>query len=240
VEERGKSSCCLPGEEVDTYTGKHRSYIGSLRTRRGGRQPLGGQGEASVGGVGEIIGYWVFTVLSIGAALMIVASRNLLHAVLFLILTFIGVAGLFVTLSADFVAVAQVLVYAGAIGILAIFAIMLTPQARRDNANSPLLWPAAALAVLVFGIIAVAIFNTDWPVQARAGFVSTAQTIGTTVLNSYALPFEIVSVVLLAALIGAIVLVRGMESPGSDSATGSVRDEAGTTAFSPLPGEGRR
>jgi len=63
------------------------------------------------------------------------AVRNLLHAVLFLILSFVGIAGLYITLSADFVAVTQVLIYAGAIAVLMIFAVMLTPRASRDNAE---------------------------------------------------------------------------------------------------------
>ena len=158
--------------------------------------------------IGVVAAYWAFTVMAVASALMVVASRNLLHAVLFLILSFIGIAGLFLTLSADFVAVAQVLVYAGAIGVLVIFAIMLTPQANRDNSNSRFFLPAAFLSLLVFGIIAVAIFATAWPVQSRAGFGTTATAIGASVLGHYALPFEVLSVVLLVALIGAIVLVR--------------------------------
>ena len=165
-------------------------------------------------GFGVILAFWIFALLSIGSALAIVAARNLVHAVLALILSFIGVAGLFLTLSGDFVAVAQVLVYAGAIGVLTIFAIMLTPRAARENANSALFWPSAMLALLLLGVIAVAIVNTSWPVQRRPGFESTAAAIGVAVLGRYALPFEIVSVLLLAALIGAIVLVRS-GAPGA-------------------------
>lgn len=160
-----------------------------------------------------VLAFWVFAALTIGSALMVVAVRNLVYAVLFLILSFIGVAGLFLTLSADFLAVAQVLVYAGAIGVLAIFAIMLTPRAGRDNGDGPLAPAAAVLALLVFGVIAVAIFSTNWPVQARAGFSTTAAAIGAAVLNRYALPFEVVSIVLLVAMIGAIVLVRERGGP---------------------------
>lgn len=175
--------------------------------------------------VGVIIAFWVFAVVTIGGALMVVASRNLLHAVLWLILSFIGVAGLFLTLSADFVAVAQVLVYAGAIGVLAIFAIMLTPEASRTNSETALFLPSALLAILVFGIIAVAILDTTWPVQVRTGFAATAAAIGNQTLTHYTLPFEIVSVVLLVAMIGAIVLVRGVDArtklPPESGANGS-------------------
>jgi NADH-quinone oxidoreductase subunit J len=159
-------------------------------------------------GIGVIIAFWIFAVLAIAPALYIVAARNLVHAVLALILSFIGVAGLFVTLSADFVAVAQVLVYAGAIGVLTIFAIMLTPRSGRENANTALFLPATVLAIVLFGVFAVAILATAWPLAGTSGFGATAAGIGAAVLGRYALPFEVVSVVLLAALIGAIVLVR--------------------------------
>ena len=172
-------------------------------------------------GLGVLIAFWFFALLSIGSALYIVAARHLVHAVLALILSFIGVAGLFVTLSADFLAVAQVLVYAGAIGVLTIFAIMLTPRSGRDNASSPLFWPATVLAVVVFGVIAIAALATAWPVQGRPGFDLTAAAIGAAILGRYALPFEIVSVVLLAALIGAIVLVRADAGNAASGSGGS-------------------
>jgi NADH-quinone oxidoreductase subunit J len=157
---------------------------------------------------GTVIAFWIFGLMAVGSALLIVASRSLVHAVLALILSFIGVAGLFVTLSADFIAVAQVLIYAGAIGILTIFAIMLTPRAARENANSALFWPAMLLGVLLFGVITFSVLSTAWPVDDHPGFGLTAAEIGTALLSRYALPFEVVSVVLLAALIGAVVIVR--------------------------------
>lgn len=164
-------------------------------------------------GIGVFVAFFIFALLAVGSALYIVAARNLVHAVLALIVSFVGVAGLFVTLSADFVAVAQVLVYAGAIGVLSIFAIMLTPRSSRENANSPMFWPATLLALLLFVVIVIAALATAWPVESRPGFGSTSAAIGVAVLGRYALPFEVVSVVLLAALIGAIVIVRGANSP---------------------------
>ncbi len=168
---------------------------------------------------GTIVAFWIFGILAVGSALMIVAARSLVHAVLALILSFIGVAGLFVTLSADFIAVAQVLIYAGAIGVLTIFAIMLTPRQARENANSNLFLPAMLLAVLIFGVITFAVLSTAWPVQQRPGFTATTADIGAALLSQYALPFEVVSVVLLAALIGAIVIVRSDYGRGTEDAT---------------------
>ena len=149
---------------------------------------------------GTIVAFWMLTVVTLGAALMVVIVRDLFHAVLSLILSFVGVAGLYITLSADFVAVAQVLIYAGAISVLILFAMMLTPRAARDNAETFLQGPALILA----GLTAA----TDWSEASRGPFTQTAQAIGDALLNRYVLPFEIASVLLLAAMVGAIVLVR--------------------------------
>jgi NADH:ubiquinone oxidoreductase subunit 6 (subunit J) len=157
---------------------------------------------------GTIVAFWILTVMTLGAALMVVIARNLLHAVLSLILSFVGVAGLYITLSADFVAVTQVLIYAGAISVLILFAMMLTPRAARDNAETFLQGPALILAGLTAATIAGVAAATDWSEASRGPFATTAAAIGDALLNVYVLPFEIASVLLLAAMIGAIVLVR--------------------------------
>ena len=99
--------------------------------------------------VGFHLAFWSLSALTIGGALMIIVSRNLIHAVIFLILSFIGVAGLFITLSADFLALVQILVYVGAIAVLMLFAILLTPRAARDNEESLMRYPAMILMGLV-------------------------------------------------------------------------------------------
>jgi NADH-quinone oxidoreductase subunit J len=157
---------------------------------------------------GTVLAFWILTVMTLGAALMVVIARNLLHAVLSLILSFIGVAGLYITLSADFVAVTQVLIYAGAISVLILFAMMLTPRAARDNAETFLQGPALVLAGLMAATIAGVAAATDWSEASRGPFTETAQAIGEALLNTYVLPFEIASVLLLVAMVGAIVLVR--------------------------------
>jgi len=157
---------------------------------------------------GTIVAFWVLTVVTLGAALMVVIVRDLFHAVLSLILSFVGVAGLYITLSADFVAVAQVLIYAGAISVLILFAMMLTPRAARDNAETFLQGPALMLAGLTAATIAGVAGATDWSEASRGPFTTTAAAIGDALLNRYVLPFEIASVLLLVAMVGAIVLVR--------------------------------
>lgn len=139
---------------------------------------------------------------------MVVLVRNLLHAVLFLILSFVGAAGLYVTLSADFVAVAQVLIYAGAISVLMVFAVMLTPRAGRDNGENQLRLPALVLSGLVAAAAAFVALETDWRLAGREPFTGTAAAIGEALLDPFVLPFEIAAVLLAVAMIGAIVLVR--------------------------------
>jgi len=139
---------------------------------------------------------------------MIIVVRNLLHAVLFLILSFVGIAGIYITMSADFVAVAQVLIYAGAISVLMIFAVMLTPRSDRDNAGNMLQAPALVLSGLVITAVSMVAVETDWRLADRVAFESTATEIGDALVSPFVLPFEIASVVLVVAMIGAIVLVR--------------------------------
>jgi NADH-quinone oxidoreductase subunit J len=164
---------------------------------------------------GVIIAFWVLAALTIVSALMVAVVRDLIHAVLFLILSFVGIAGLYVTLSADFVAVVQILIYAGAISVLLLFAIMLTPRSARDNAAVSYAAPIASVAISIFFVILFTVLRTDWPKDADRGFESTAREIGTALLDPYVLPFEIASVLLLVAMIGAITLVQP-ESEDSD------------------------
>jgi len=162
---------------------------------------------------GSIIAFWLLAALTVGSALGVVAVRDLIRALVLLITSFLGVAGLYITLSADFVAVAQVLIYAGAISILLIFAIMLTPLASRDNAETFLQAPALLLAGLVAFTVGFISLETDWSIAERGGFDETASAIGEALLSKYVLPFEMASVLLLVAMLGAIVLVRPEGTP---------------------------
>ena len=166
--------------------------------------------------VGIVGGFWLLSAVTVGAALAVFLARNLIHAVMFLVVAFLGMAGLFVTLSADFIAVAQVLIYAGAISVLMVFAVMLTPLANRDNGNSLYVLPGTALGVAFVAIIAFVAVEVEWTVIADVGadrFPTTVQAIGEALLGRYVLAFEVASVLLLAALVGAIVLVREDEAP---------------------------
>ena len=111
---------------------------------------------------GVVVAFYVLAALTLVSALMIAMVRDLIHAVLFLILSFIGVAGIYITLSADFVAVVQVLIYAGAIAVLMLFAILLTPRSDRDNAGVSYSAPISVIAGLVGATIIFVGLKTEW------------------------------------------------------------------------------
>jgi NADH-quinone oxidoreductase subunit J len=162
---------------------------------------------------GTVLAFWLLAAMTVGAAFGVAAVRNLIHAVGLLIVAFGGLAGLYITLSADFIAVVQVLIYIGAIAVLILFAIVLTPQANRQNQEGFMLFPALGLAGIVAATLIYVALDTEWVISDREGFEGTASVIGDALLDRYVLPFEIASVLLLAAVLGAIVLVRpeGME-----------------------------
>lgn len=164
------------------------------------------------------LAFWILALIMIGAAVTVVLLRDIFRAALLLILCFFAVAGIYITLNADFLAAVQVLIYAGAIGILLIFAIMLTRNLKEGSPFSKLNIPALVIALLVLATIVGVVVSTDWTTVTEAPNAvtmpideSTTTYIAKALFDSnegFVLPFEIASVLLLAALIGAIVLVR--------------------------------
>lgn len=157
---------------------------------------------------GITVAFWVLAATTVGCALMVAFVRNLIHAVLFLALTFVGVAGIYIVLSADFVAVVQILIYAGAVGVLMTFAVMLTPASDRGNASTSFEYPAAILALLVMVIVIFVAYDTTWATHDGPGLTTTARALGEAFLKPYVVPFEVASVLLMTAMVGAIVLSR--------------------------------
>jgi len=173
-------------------------------------------------GVGVAVAFWILSGVTIVAALGIMLSRNLLHAVMFLILTFIGVAGFFVLLSAEFLAMAQIIIYVGAIAVLVLFAVLLTPRAGRDNGETKTLVPAVLLAACLGAIALLVITETNWSTVPDSAAVNEsprvpATDLGEALLSTWVLPFELASVLLTAALVGAIMLVRSPEEEAEDA-----------------------
>jgi NADH-quinone oxidoreductase subunit J len=154
--------------------------------------------------------------VAVGSALLVVTTRNLVHAALWLVVTLGAVAGVYLVLAAEFVAWVQVLIYVGAVVVLLLFALMLTraPTGPQPDLTVARALPAAVVATLVAVLLAVTVVAGFHGVELDldGAVVGTAEVTGETVFRRWVLPFEVLSVLLLAALVGAIVLSRLRES----------------------------
>jgi NAD(P)H-quinone oxidoreductase subunit 6 len=159
--------------------------------------------------MGAVVFYLV-AALTIGSAVVVAFSRNIVYSAFSLLGAFMGVAGLYALLAADFVAVIQILVYVGGILVLIIFAVMLTH--RIDDVAVSNRSVGRLPAVLIIGAVGVlmgtAVMGARWVQRSEVGAEPTTYGIGDAFLNQYILPFELASVVLLVVLIGAIVVSR--------------------------------
>lgn len=167
-------------------------------------------------GGGVVFAFWVLAAVTLVAAGGVMVSRNLFHAVLFLILTFVGIAGFFVLLSADFIAMAQVIIYVGAISVLILFAVLLTPRAGRNNGETKFALPGVLLAVCLAAVFIFVVHDTAWNTTDTAPALGADQ-LGEALLTTWVLPFEIASVLLTAALVGAIMLARTPQEEAEDA-----------------------
>ena len=161
--------------------------------------------------MGVNIAFWVLAILVIGAALAVVTLRNVFRAALSLIMCFVGVAGIYITLSADFLAVIQVLVYVGGISVLVLLAIMLTRNVPEGSPANRLRVPAFLMAAVLLGIMVFSVLNTTFPISSAAPLQQTTGALGQAMLDNktgYILPIEIAGVLLLSAVLGAIVMAR--------------------------------
>jgi NADH-quinone oxidoreductase subunit J len=168
----------------------------------------------------QTIAFFIVALLSVGGALGVVLSRNLIHGALYLIVSLFGGAGMFILLSAPFLAAVQVLVYIGAIAILIIFAVMLTRSMTniREIFNRQW-WLSAVVAVLLFVLLVVGVILPVWgeggtnPNMPVSDVVTTTVDLGVALVdgNQYVLPFEVASLLLTAAMIGAILIARDNE-----------------------------
>jgi len=160
--------------------------------------------------MGLEITFWILAVVGIGAALAVILLRNVFRSALSLIFCFLAVAGIFITLSADFLAAVQVLIYVGAIAILIILGIMLTREVQRGSLSNRLRIPAFIVAVFFLGLVAFAMVNTQWQIAGIAPQEPTTSAIGNILFgeDGLILAVEIAPVLLLVAILGAIALVR--------------------------------
>ena len=154
--------------------------------------------------------FFIVAALVISSAFWVVFSPNLIHSAVYLLFTLFGTGGLYVFLYADFIAATQVVIYVGGILVLIIFGVMLTNRIDTPSiaASSKNQFIGGMGAVTIFVIQVAVIFNTPWHIGFEQSREATVANIGNLLLNEYLLPFEIVSILLLAALMGAALLSR--------------------------------
>ena len=171
------------------------------------------------------VAFWIIALSAIGSSIAVVQTRDLFRAALFLAAAFLSIAGLFVMLRAEFLAVVQVLIYVGAISVLIVFAVLTTRDVEHGNPSNMLRIPAAILALLFLAVASVTMLNTDWSLLSNSDAAVIAQSgveaseggdrvanpiprIAELLLQDYVLVFEVASVLLLATIVGALALVR--------------------------------
>ena len=156
--------------------------------------------------------FLLLSVIALGSGLLVVTTHNLVHAALWLVVTLGAVAGVYLLLAAEFIAWVQVLIYVGAVVVLLLFALMLTkaPTGRQTDLTVARALPAAVVAAAVGALLVVTVVSgfRDVRLDLHRIHVGSAESAGDTIFRSWVLPFEVLSVLLLAALVGAIVLSR--------------------------------
>lgn len=161
----------------------------------------------------QLVSFFILAAMMIGAALGVVLLSNIVYSAFLLGGVFISISGLYILLNADFVAAAQILIYVGAVNVLILFAIMLVNK-QEDYASIPKRWirkgATALVCVGLFALLTTMVFITPWELETGSpvALESTIVTIGKHFFSDFLLPFELASVLLLMAMIGAIVLAR--------------------------------
>ncbi|MQF83004.1 NADH-quinone oxidoreductase subunit J [SAR202 cluster bacterium AD-802-E10_MRT_200m] len=164
--------------------------------------------------------WWMVAALTVTSACLVILSQDLLKAALALVVSFLGIAGIFVLLNAEFLAVVQVLIYAGAIPILIIFAILLMRDVQRGSPFNRFRWPAILMAGGLLFLILSVVLNTDWNLLKDLQMSDSDQqlvsnlyadhtpALGGLLFKEYALALEVAALILLSAALGAMALVR--------------------------------
>jgi len=160
--------------------------------------------------MGLAAAFWIMAVVVVVAALGVVFLRNVFRAALALILCFITVAGLYITLSADFLAAVQILVYVGAISVLIILAIMMTREVQQGSPSNRMKLPAFIVAAVLLGIMIYTVTKTSWQIAAESPLTPTTAPLATKLFSEsgFILPVEIAAMLILATILGAIVITR--------------------------------
>lgn len=154
--------------------------------------------------------FYLFAAITLLSAALVVSTRNIVYAAFYLLFTFFGVAGIYVLLGADFIAIVQLVVYVGGILILLLFGVMLTNKITsvQIKSGSSKIIPAVIGVALFLGTLIAALLNTEWKNYNTEVPTSTAHTLGMLLLQQYAVVFELLGILLLIALIGAASMAR--------------------------------
>lgn len=159
-----------------------------------------------------LVAFWVLAALIVGSAAGLLLRKNPIHGALFLVVNLASVAGLFLLMRAEFLAAAQVIVYAGAIAVLFVFAIMVLIPGREETGPDPLRPQrvlAAVVTVLFLVLIAVLLRSTVLVAPGARPHVSgSAESVGRLLFTDYLFPFEVTSILLLVAIVGVMALTR--------------------------------
>jgi NADH-quinone oxidoreductase subunit J len=158
--------------------------------------------------------FYVFAALAVISGFVVVFSRSVIYAAFSLLFTFLGVAGLYVLLHADFVAVAQIMVYIGGILILMVFGVMLTRKATDAEVQTATMktLPALIIVGIVLGTFVHVFTSATWPVAGMTPDIDgTTLEIGELLLTTFIMPFELAGILLLAAIMGAAFIARRQE-----------------------------
>jgi NADH-quinone oxidoreductase subunit J len=160
--------------------------------------------------LGQNIAFGVVAAAMVVGAIRVVTAKNVVHAALYLVVVLAGVAAQFILLASEFTAIVQILVYIGAIVVLFLFGIMLTraPIGQDADLDNDQRWLAGIVAVMLLGVLGYVLNDAFHGTKIHFGTPQLTGQVGDSIFSTYVLPFEVASVLLLAALIGAIVLAR--------------------------------
>jgi len=165
----------------------------------------------------QVLVFWLLAFITLGSALSVVFLTNIVHSALSLIMTFLGVAGIYITLHADFLAAVQVLVYAGAVSILIVFGIMLITRGdgRMEETNlfGKYKYTAAIVVTAFFAVLSYFLIKTPWYLEEGVLSEDTIGDIAELLLGQFVIPFELAAILLTVAMIGAIVIAREVKNP---------------------------
>jgi NADH-quinone oxidoreductase subunit J len=159
-----------------------------------------------------LVAFALIALIALGSALGLVLKRNPIHGALFLVVNLGSIAALYLTLGAEFLAAAQVIVYAGAIMVLFIFAIMVLIPGKDETGPDPRralrLWALPVGGVLFLQVGVLLVLFRGGPTTGKPGASGSVETVGRLLFTDYLFPFELTSVLLLAAMVGVLLLAR--------------------------------